>query len=270
MWRNIAFNRVAEPLSFPPPPTFDSANIQVTYFDLYGTLIDKETGVFNALKPLLHRSVHRFDRNEALSFYLETELEARKHAPAAPYTEILAATYNDIALRLGMEPAAGESAAFAASLKHWPLTHDAEWCLATLRRFPSLALVAIADVDEEALHRTSAAAALLPYFHAVFTTSGPAVLEAPLAHYDALGVPRDRSCLVTSSILAGLEPARMLGLPTIWLRLQCSVMEKVVSVEGGWPEMVFASLSDLTVQFLPMEGMWTAERSETGEWGVPP
>ncbi|KAJ7216198.1 HAD-like domain-containing protein, partial [Mycena haematopus] len=198
--------------------------VQVIYFDIHGTLIDKELGVFDALSPLLARSPYQFDRNEAVSFYLESEYEIKKRCPGAPYVHILSETYDDVALRLGIEPTSSDSTLFAHSIVDWPLVPNAEWCLATLRNISGLSISAIADVDQDSLDQTSAFTTLAPYFDTVFTSDtcaafkpALAVFEGPLRHYDVLGVQREGTCIVSASLLLDVEPARELAVPGVWM-----------------------------------------------------
>ncbi|KAJ7216194.1 HAD-like domain-containing protein, partial [Mycena haematopus] len=228
--------------------------VQVIYFDIHGTLIDKELGVFEALSPLLARSPYQFDRNEAVSFYLESEYEIKKRRPGAPYVHILSETYDDVALRLGIEFTSSDSALFAHSIADWPLVPNAERCLATFRNISGLSLSAIADVDQDALDRTSAFAALAPYFNTVFTSESDtcaaykparAVFEAPLRHYDALGVPRASTCIVSASLLLDLEPARELGVPGVWVQYPERLAERVGAWESAYPAFAVRNLADL-------------------------
>ncbi|KAJ7361387.1 hypothetical protein DFH08DRAFT_951954 [Mycena albidolilacea] len=171
--------------------------MKVIYFDIYGTLIDKEAGVFEALGSLLSHSAYQFDRNEAVSFYLESELD-------------------DVALLLGIEYTEPDSLLLAQSINDWPLVLHAVSCLATLRTIPGLSIAAIADADHDSLLRTPAFAALAPSFDTVFTWDACAaykpdlaVFSNPLSYYDALGVPRQRTCLVSGSLFMDLEEATL-------------------------------------------------------------
>ncbi|KAJ7621762.1 HAD-like domain-containing protein, partial [Mycena polygramma] len=237
-------------------------SIRVIYFEMYGTLIDKESGIFAALQPLLKRSPHNFDRQEALSFYYESEAEVKRRTPGIRYGQILADAYDDVALRLGMTPLDSmESSGFAQSIKHWPLLPAADWCLSSLKRIPSISLVATADVDHDCLTQSAAFAVLAPFFEAVFTWDeckaykpDPAAFAAPLAHYDALGVPRAHSCLVSSSLFADLEPARELGLPALWMRVYGSLAAHMCTAADACPVEAVESLPGLAMGFLGATG----------------
>ncbi|KAJ6617705.1 hypothetical protein B0H10DRAFT_2434330 [Mycena sp. CBHHK59/15] len=89
-WDNGYLPAMSESKVLPPPPSFEPHALQVLYFDVYGALIDNESGIFDALKPLLAQSPYRFNRWEALSFYFESEVEVKRRTPSAPYSQILA------------------------------------------------------------------------------------------------------------------------------------------------------------------------------------
>ncbi|KAJ7724677.1 hypothetical protein B0H14DRAFT_3003663 [Mycena olivaceomarginata] len=238
---------VSVPKLLPPRPNFYFKTLQVAYFDIFGTLIDKEAGVFEALKPLFSCSAYQFDRNEAVSFYLESESEAKKRAPGAPYAHILSDAYHDVAFRLGIESTTSASALFAQSIAHWPLFPHAEWCLAILRTIPGLSIAAIADVDRDSLLRSSAFTALAPYFDTMFTWDACraykpdlTVFKNPLSYYEALGAWR----------------LRTLCIPGIWMRYPQSLAATARSWERACPSLTVGNLVQLAAAFL-LYGPWT-------------
>ncbi|KAJ7172773.1 HAD-like domain-containing protein [Mycena crocata] len=257
-WPDDEFPGVAE-ISMSPPVLLVGLP-QIIYFDIYGTLIDKETGIFTALSSIFQRSPYQFARPEALSFYYESESEMKKCEPDVPYAQILADAYDDVVLRLGISPEGTDSSTFAQSIKDWPAIPAAEWCLATLRTLPSISLVAIADVDRDSLERTTSFAPLAPYFHDVFTWDAckaykpaRAAVGTLIKHSDVLGVPRGDTCFVSNSLL-NMEPARELGVPTVWARYAGSLAGNVCYMEEESPEvaMVHAGLVELASSFLLM------------------
>ncbi|KAJ6617678.1 HAD-like domain-containing protein [Mycena sp. CBHHK59/15] len=247
---------MSEKKVLPPPPAFEPHALQVLYFDIYGTLIDNESGIFDALEPLLALSPYRFDRREALTFYFESEVEAKRRTPSAPYSQILADAHDDMALRLGIALSDGESTLFATSAATWPLHDGAVWCLQTLRQWLP-ALVGILDVDETTARHSTAFAALAPYLTQIFAWDAacgykpdfPAFFGS-LAHHDAHGVPRAHRCLVSNGLLRDLEPAREFGLPAVWLRFPGSLAGNAPNVEYAAPCGIFASYFDLVTAVL--------------------
>jgi FMN phosphatase YigB (HAD superfamily) len=219
-------------------------------------LQDKETGVFEALKALFSRPTYEFDRSEAVSFYLESEWEVKKRAPGAIYLDILSENYNDVALRIGMEPTRADAASFAQSITDWPLVPDAAWCLGILHTIPGLSIAAIADADHESLGRMPAFTALAPYFDTVSwdacTAYKPdrAVFEKPVQYHDALGVRHEYSCLVSGSLLADLDPPRELRVPGVWMCYHRNLAENVHIRQGAHPALIGTNLADLAAMFV--------------------
>ena len=103
---------------------------------------DKETGIWNALQPLLARSRKNLSRAEALSFYLDIEQQI-KTSSSEPLL-LLRRSYEEFTLCLGLTCTTSESSAFAASLAGWPLISGALDCLQRLH--PHLSLVALVDL----------------------------------------------------------------------------------------------------------------------------
>ena len=88
-------------------------------FDVYGTLIDWESGILNDLKPL-YKHVN-LERGQALELYHELETEQQLRFPGMPYSQVLAAIYPQFATKSGLEPPTAEqSERFSQSVGQWP------------------------------------------------------------------------------------------------------------------------------------------------------
>ncbi|KAJ7463648.1 HAD-like domain-containing protein, partial [Mycena latifolia] len=245
-----------------PPPPFDSPALQIIYLDVYGTLIDSESGIFDALQPLLSRSLRRLERREALTLYFESEIDAKQRLPSATYPQILTHAHEDMAARLGLAAAPAEAASFASSLASWALIDGAAWCLNTLRHYiPFLKLVALCDVPHETLRDASAFATLAPYFAEVFTWDAARAYRPDanafnpvLQYHDAMGIPREQRCFLSNSLLRDLEPAVELGIPTVWMRFPASLAGGSPSAEGSTSWAVCADFPDLVFRILQAKG----------------
>ena len=89
-------------------------------FDVYGTLIDWESGILNGLKPLYYKHVSP-ERGQALELYHDLETEQQLKFPAMPYSQVLAAIYPQFATKSGLEPpTVEESERFGQSVGQWP------------------------------------------------------------------------------------------------------------------------------------------------------
>ncbi|KAJ7075584.1 hypothetical protein B0H15DRAFT_652559 [Mycena belliarum] len=216
-----------------------------------------ETGLYTALRPLLDRCPMRFERSEALSFYLQCEDDAKEQTPTAPYSEILVQAHTGMARRLGAAPSDAEAAAFASSIAHWPLVDGAVQCLQTLRAHFN-GIIALADVDDATLRQTPAFSVLAPYFAEIWTWNASqeyrpylAALEPPFSYHDSIGVPRERRCFVSAGLHRDLEPACECDVPAIWVRTPESLAARLPSDEGTFVWTVCDGFDDLIDALLP-------------------
>src|SRR5262245_5866189 len=96
-WRNFSL-RVLEPID--RRRTAMPANYDVITFDCYGTLIDWNRGIGEALAAAAHDSGVALDQAQALGAYHAVE-PAVQSARYRPYREVLAETARQVAARLG-------------------------------------------------------------------------------------------------------------------------------------------------------------------------
>ena len=71
-------------------------------FDVYGTLADWETGIYEGLKPLLSRfpSASRWSRSDALRAFLAVESDLQTRYPSLLYSDLLAKVHEVLGARL--------------------------------------------------------------------------------------------------------------------------------------------------------------------------
>ena len=97
-------------------PAFQS--FQALTFDCYGTLIDWETGILGALRPLLGQHGREIDDSAILKNY--SELEASLEAgDFRPYREVLRGVVRGFGERLGFTPISQEIDSLSQSLAGW-------------------------------------------------------------------------------------------------------------------------------------------------------
>ena len=75
-------------------------------FDVYGTLVNWETGIFNGLKPL-YECVN-LERGEALEVYCEPERGRKMKFRTCPTPKSLQQCTPGFATKLGLEPPTAE------------------------------------------------------------------------------------------------------------------------------------------------------------------
>src|SRR6476469_8405787 len=101
-------------------------------FDCYGTLIDWETGIIEALQPLRQRS--GVSPEELLAAYGPIEHAVEVEQPGLIYSELLESVHERLCRLFGVDPDEAEAAAFGRSVGDWPAFPDSAEALAYLKQ----------------------------------------------------------------------------------------------------------------------------------------
>ena len=115
-------------------------------FDCYGTLIDWEAGIIEALRPLLARHGVALSDDEVIATCQELE-EPLCEPPHRPYREVLAGVVEGFGQRFGFPVDASERGLLAASLPSWRPFPDTVDALRALGRRYRLAVISNIDDD---------------------------------------------------------------------------------------------------------------------------
>jgi 2-haloacid dehalogenase len=185
-------------------------------FDCYGTLIDWESGMLRALRPVLGRHGQSLTDEEVLELY--AELEARAEAgPYVRYREVLESVMAGMGKFLGFTPSPAELGALAASLPGWPPFADTVEALRRLKARYRLGIISNTDDD---LFAQTARTLEVP-FDAVITAEqarsykpSPRNFELAL---ERLEEPRERVLHVAQSLYHDHVPAQATGLRSVWV-----------------------------------------------------
>src|SRR5688572_4220076 len=115
-------------------------------FDCYGTLIDWESGMVEALKPLTSR-VPSLTRNQILEAHARHESSQQLWTPARRYRELLPIVYKRLAEEWGVPASWEECQAYGRSVGNWPAFPDSAEALRYLKQHYKLAI--LSNVDNE-------------------------------------------------------------------------------------------------------------------------
>jgi 2-haloacid dehalogenase len=189
-------------------------------FDCYGTLIDWETGIVNALQPwAAWRGVDR-SSSELLELYGEHESRIEAEHPAMPYPEVLAEVMRRLATSLNLDSSDADCVEFGTSVAAWPAFADTALALRRLKeRYP---LIIVSNVDRASFAGSNRRLGV--EFDLVITAEDVGSYKPARGHFDTLferlptlGVARSELLHVAQSLFHDHEPARRLGLPSVWI-----------------------------------------------------
>jgi 2-haloacid dehalogenase len=194
----------------------DFTRFQVLTFDCYGTLIDWETGIWEALRPVLERHGAAAGREQALEWFGALESEAER-PPYRDYKTVLRDVLEGFGRRAGFAPTDTECHNFAQSVGEWPAFPDTAAALQALRARFQLAIVSNVDDDLFAL----SARRLGVTFDWVITAEQARSYKPSHQNFllamRRIGLPRERVLHVAQSLYHDVAPARSLGLSTVWV-----------------------------------------------------
>ena len=194
----------------------DFERFEVLTFDCYGTLIDWETGIWDALRPVLARHGAAVGREEALEMHGALEAEAER-PPYRDYKSVLHAVLEGIGRGTGFTPTDAECRAFASSVGEWPAFPDTPAALRALQSRYRLAIVSNVDDDLFALTALRLGIA----FDWVVTAEQAKSYKPASANFrlalERIGLPRNRILHVAQSLYHDIAPANALGLASVWV-----------------------------------------------------
>ncbi|KAF4124783.1 dehalogenase [Geosmithia morbida] len=224
-------------------------------FDVYGTLIDWETGVISALQPMLasNGAADRFTRRELLEAYSSCEKAQQTATPDAPYSEVVSKCLAPTASRLGLTaapPTAEQAAAFGASVGDWPAFPDSVEALGRLKRHFRLAV--LSNVDHASFARSNAGPLQGFPFDAVITAQDVGTYKPDLRNFDYMlrevgdrfGVPKERVLQTAQSQFHDHRPARALGIRSSWIVRPGAVMGNLDDVVYDWKYDTLRDMAD--------------------------
>ena len=203
----------------------DFSRFSTLTFDCYGTLIDWETGIWDALQPLiLHTRADHVRRAEALEAFGELEPVQQQATPDLPYPQLLANVHDAFAQRFELDSHPDMDTDFGASVPHWPAFADAADALRRLeKRFD---LVVLSNVDRAGFAASSRKLGVT--FEAIFTAEDIGSYKPDRHNFQAMidglaaegGVEQDQILHVAQSVYHDIVPASEIGLATAWIDRQ--------------------------------------------------
>lgn len=187
------------------------SHFETLSFDCYGTLIDWESGIQEALTPWARRN--RLSLGEVITRFGAIESHVQREAPHRLYPEVLA----EVLRRMG-NTTDDEAERFGESIGSWPPFSDSVEALHRLKKRYQLAI--LSNVDRRSFAKSNQQLGV--EFDVVVTAEDVGSYKPNtqnfLILFDRLGLEKRSSLLhVAQSLFHDHEPALELGLETAWI-----------------------------------------------------
>ena len=187
-------------------------------FDCYGTLIDWETGLVEALLPLARESGATPD--QLLDAYGPIEHAIEVEQPGLAYSQLLEQVHTRLSERFGVEPDEVEAAKFGASVGDWPAFPDSAEALRYLKQH--FKLIILSNVDR--LSFAGSNARLGVEFDHIFTAQDIGSYKPDLRNFEYLlehlagdGIAKSDLLHVAQSLFHDHAPANQMGIASAWI-----------------------------------------------------
>lgn len=195
-------------------------DFKVLTFDCYGTLIDWESGMIEALKPLTSKVGRPLARNEILEAHARHESSQQAQTPTKLYRDLLSIVYKRLSEEWGVPASHEECVAYGHSVRNWPAFADSPAALQYLKKHYKL--VILSNVDNETF--TYSNKRLLIEFDAVFTAEDVGAYKPSSRNFEYMlknlkGMGFDKSDILhtAESMFHDHKPANSAGLASCWI-----------------------------------------------------
>lgn len=189
-------------------------------FDVYGTLIDWETGMVNGLKPLTDLLQEPLSRNAILEAHAFHESTTQRYTPAKDYQALLSVVYKRLAEEWGLLAQWDDCLTYGQSVAQWPAFPDSAGALQYLKRYYKL--VVLSNVDNVSF--AASAAKLQVEFDAAYVATDIGTYKPNPQNFDYMAENLSRMGIEKGDILHTAEsmfhdhgPANTAGLANCWI-----------------------------------------------------
>jgi 2-haloacid dehalogenase len=183
-------------------------------------LIDWESGIYNALQPLLEKLTDAPGRDSVLESFARYETAQESATPDMLYPELLRHVHAALRAEWGVGGNSALDDQFGQSVQHWPAFPDSAEALVYLKQHYQL--VILSNIDRKSFAASNEK--LLVEFDAIYTAEDvgsykpdPRNFEYMLEHLKARGVDKADILHTAQSLHHDHVQATAFGLATNWI-----------------------------------------------------
>jgi 2-haloacid dehalogenase len=190
-------------------------------FDCYGTLIDWESGIWEALQPMIGAGKVKIGREAALETFARHESAQESATPAMLYSDLLALVHAQMAEEWGAAADVGRDKAFGQSVSSWPAFPDSARALEYLKQHYKL--VILSNVDRTSFKASNKKLGV--EFDAVYTAEDIGAYKPDPRNFayligrlkSDLGLEKKDVLHTAQSLFHDHAPAQRAGLARAWI-----------------------------------------------------
>ena len=201
------------------------SDYKILTFDCYGTLIDWETGIWDALQPLLMvNGCSDVTRENALEAFAVFESRQQFETPNMLYSVLLARVHAAVAAHFDLQTTPQLGADFGSSVPHWPAFPDTADALRYLKT--RYQLVILSNVDRVGFAASNGKLGV--EFDAIYTAEDIGSYKPAPANFEYLltrlhqdhGIEKPDILHTAQSLFHDHAPAKAVGLACAWIDRQ--------------------------------------------------
>ena len=196
------------------------SDFKVLTFDVYGTLIDWETGIVNGLKPLTDRMSRTLTRDAILEAHAYHESAIQGLTPSKRYCALLPVVYRRLAEEWGVEANWQECLAYGQSVSQWQAFADSREALVHLKRHYMLAV--LTNTDNASFQGSNAQLGV--QFDAIYTAEDIGSYKPADRNFDYMlkalarqGIEKHEILHTAESMFHDHAPANRFGIANCWI-----------------------------------------------------
>jgi 2-haloacid dehalogenase/putative hydrolase of the HAD superfamily len=192
--------------------------------EVYGTLIDWETGIYRAFQAEAEKDGFTIDRDELIALFIEIQREIMAGSYEL-YAEVLRRTAVRCAAELGWELEPVRSSFLPNSIPSWPPFRDTNALLDRLKKKYQIGL--ISNIDDKLLGATRRH--FRADFDLVVTAQQVRSYKPDPAHFKEcqrrIGKGKSNWIHVATSLYTDVQPCMKLKIPVIWINRKKEQLE---------------------------------------------
>ena len=190
-------------------------------FDTYGTLIDWETGIVEALASMTAQAKSKPGRDAVLELFACLESKQQAATPTMIYSDLLTAVFRTMAARLGVNADEDEALRFGNSVGEWPAFEDSAAALGYLKQH--FRLFTLTNCDQKSYEGSNHK--LGRPFDAIYTAEEIGTYKPNVNNFRYLmdrldsdfSIAPQEVLHVAQSLFHDHVPANHVGLATAWI-----------------------------------------------------